>query len=99
MCEYCDVAKGKCRANGEVCPYVYFCTKARANRVSKHMPSNCKVKLNAEVPKGSYRVAYERKGKLYVDVKNQIVIVDNIYDFTPLYVKLYKSGGKWRIRK
>lgn len=99
MCEYVNLTDKKCRLTNEICPYVYYCERTRSNKPSKNMPVNCKVKIQTEIPKGAYQVAFERKGKLYVNVKNNIVIVDNPFDYVPMFVKMNKTGGKWRIRK
>ena len=59
------------------------------------MPSNCKVKEQAEIPKGYYKVCFERRGKLYIDIDNNVKIVPNPFDYVPLYVKVtkYKNGN------
>ena len=64
------------------------------------MPKQCKVALNQKVPKGYHKVAFERKGKLYIEVDNILVVLPNPFDNIPRYVKLYKNkSGEWHIRK
>lgn len=67
----------------------------------KSMPKDCKVKMNATAPIGYNKVAYERKGYLYVYLDADTVIkVKNILDKIPPYVKLRKtSGGEYKIEK
>lgn len=67
----------------------------------KSMPKDCKVKMSAAVPIGYNKVAYERKGYLYVYLDTDTVIkVKNTLDKIPLYVKLRKtSGGEYKIGK
>lgn len=67
----------------------------------KSMPKDCKVKMNATAPIGYNKVAYERKGYLYVYLDIDTVIkVKNTLDKIPPYVKLRKtSGGEYKIGK
>lgn len=67
----------------------------------KSMPKDCKVKMSESVPIGYNKVAYERKGYLYVYLDTDTVIkVKNTLDKIPLYVKLRKtSGGEYKIGK
>ena len=57
----------------------------------------------ADLDKGqcfiTYQVCFERRGKLYIDVNGVIEIIQNPYDFTPLYVKMNKlKSGVWKIK-
>lgn len=67
----------------------------------KSMPKDCKVKVNATAPIGYNKVAYERKGYLYIYLDADTVIkVKNTLDKIPPYVKLRKtSGGEYKIGK
>ena len=67
----------------------------------KSMPKDCKVKMNATAPIGYNKVAYERKGYLYVCLDADTVIkVKNTLNKIPPYVKLRKtSGGEYKIGK
>lgn len=67
----------------------------------KSMPKDCKVKVNATAPIGYNKVAYERKGYLYVYLDADTVIkVKNTLDKIPPYVRLRKtSGGEYKIGK
>lgn len=67
----------------------------------KSMPKDCKVKMNATAPIGYNKVAYERKGYLYVYLDADTVIkVKNTLDKIPPYVRLRKtSGGEYKIGK
>ena len=98
MCEY--VKDNICTISKEICPFVYFCNKAKTWRPLKSMSGNCKVKLQAEVPKGYYRVRQARKGYLYVDIDNVTHNILNPFDDVPLFVKATKlKNGSWRLRK
>ena len=94
MCDQANLQEGKCRVNGDVCPYLYYCNKIQAYKESSFMPND------KEIPKGMYKVRFERSGSLYVSVDGQIVIVDNPTDHTPMYVKMTKlKSGKWKIKQ
>lgn len=64
------------------------------------MPTNCKVKMAKEAPKGYYKVREERKGYLYVDINDMTVKILNPFDEVPTYVKISKSkSGQYIIKK
>ena len=89
MCSY--TRENKCAITTEVCPYVYYCDKIQAFKPSPSMPKDCKIKRVAEIPKGYCRVRGERKGWLYIDVKEETIKVKNPFDCVPLYVKVVKT--------
>lgn len=98
MCEY--VKDDICEITASQCPYIYWCNKINGWKANTAMPSNCKIKLNIEVPKGYYRVREERKGYLYVDIDNQSIKIKNPFIDIPLYVKVSKTkNGEYRIKK
>lgn len=97
-CNYREL--NQCKVNSGVCPWVYWCDKIGAWKELSKAPKKCKVAEVAELPKGYYEVAFERKGYLYVRVENQTVKVLNVYDSVPLMVKMYKTkNGEWKLRK
>lgn len=64
------------------------------------MPSSCKIKEKTIVPKGVYKVCFERHRKLYINKDGYIEIVDNPFDYTPTYVKMTKTkSGKWKLKE
>jgi len=98
MCKY--VNKNICTISKEICPFVYYCNKVQDWKPLKSMPEKCNIIINAEVPKGYYRVRMERKGYLYIDIKGQTYKILNPFDDIPLYVKAVKlKSGKWKLRK
>ena len=41
----------------------------------------------------------EKKNSLYIEVKNNIIILKNPFNYVPVYVKLSKDrNGKWSIK-
>ena len=99
MCEYAEINSGKCKVDNQICPYLFFCSKINGYKVNLNMPNKCK-KKEISLPRNCYEVAFEKKGKLYVKVKDNIVIVDNPFDNVPIYVKMFKSkNGKWFVKE
>ena len=88
MCEY--VNGNICQVTNTVCPYMSYCSKIKGYKPLRSMPNNCPQKIKAKIPVGYNRVIQERKGKLYIDVEGQAVIVSNPFDYTPSYVKVIK---------
>lgn len=98
MCNY--ARENKCAITEEYCPYVYFCTKRNIWKMSSNAPEKCRIKEQYEIPKGYYKVQFERKGKLYVVVGDQTIPIANPYDYVPVFVKLRKNKeGKFYIIK
>lgn len=99
MCEYSNLSNGQCNITKNICPYVYFCNKKQIYKRNSAMPSNCKIKESIEIPKGYYKVCFERRGKLYISVNDVIEIVSNPYNFTPIYIKMTRmKNGNWKIK-
>lgn len=99
MCNYVDIKTGNCNINKKICPYVYFCNKIKSYKPNKAMPINCKIKQVNEIPKGFYKVCFERKGNLYISINGHIEIIPNPFNEIPLYVKAIKlKNGKWKIK-
>ena len=100
MCEYANVENGQCNVTKQICPYLYFCNKILKYKPNSSMPSDCKIKQNLEVPKGYYKVCFERRGRLYIEVDGFVKIVPNPFDETPIYVKIIKQkNGTIKLKK
>lgn len=99
MCEFNK--KDMCLARNDKCPFVYFCDKIQDYKPMKSMPKDCNVKISAVAPIGYNKVAYERKGYLYVYLDADTIIkVKNTLNKIPPYIKLRKtSGGEYKIGK
>ena len=64
------------------------------------MPKNCKVKENAKAPEGYYKVCFEKRGNLYININGHVEIIPNPFEEVPLYVKAVKlKNGQWRLKK
>lgn len=98
MCDYREL--NQCKITNDVCPWVYWCDKVRAWKELSKTPKECKITEKAELPKGYYRVAFEKRGFLYVRIENGLIKIKNPYDEIPIMVKAYKTkNGEWKIRK
>lgn len=99
MCSYLNLSNGVCNITNQSCPYTYFCNRTYTIQPSKNIPDNCKIKQNRECPIGYYKVCFERRGKLYVQVNEYVELIDNPYDFVPSFVKLTKlKNGNCKIK-
>ena len=97
MCQY--LKENQCSILKNNCPWSYFCNKENKWKF-KSEGSKCKVKANADVPKGYYKVCFEKHGYLYISVNGQIQVVANPFDDIPLYVKVYKlKSGEIKLKK
>ena len=64
------------------------------------MPKNCKIKQQNNIPEGYYKVWFEKRGNLYVDLNGHIEIIPNPFEEVPLYVKVFKlRNGSWKLKK
>lgn len=64
------------------------------------MPENCKVKKKVATPDGYYKVCFEKRGRLYIDMNGHVEIIPNPFDDVPLYVKATKlKNGTWKLKK
>ena len=103
MCDYLKMAEGQCNVTNSQCPYVYFCTKRGIWKPLSSFPKMCRVAEQAAIPSGYYKVCFERKGNLYVEINGIVQIIPNPYktgETVPKYVKAYQlKSGKWRIKK
>lgn len=99
MCNFIQNEK-ECSILKKQCPYVYFCNKQKEWKQMSSMPANCKIKRNIEVPLGYYKVCFEKRGNLYIDVNGHIEIISNPFNIVPLYVKIIKTkNGKQRLKQ
>lgn len=99
MCNYIQ-DKNKCSILNKQCPYVYFCNKKKEWMGMNNMLMNCKIKVQAEIPDGYYRVCFEKRGNLYVDYNGHIEVIPNPFYNVPLFVNAVKmKNGKWRLKQ
>lgn len=98
MCNYRE--ENKCKITKGVCPWVYYCNKLNAWKPLPKAPEKCKVLDLAEIPAGYSKVEFERHGYLYIKMSSgETIKLKNIFNNIPLFVKLYKSNGEWKIKK
>lgn len=94
MCEYLN--NGNCKIQKEKCPFTYWCSKLNIYKYLKD-GDNCNVKRKYVIPKGYYEVCFERHGDLYIEVQDKTIVLKNIFEETPKYVKLKKSNGEYKL--
>lgn len=98
-CPYCNVVNydeiptcNKQEGN-PVCPHVRRCIEHHMWKPLNFM-ANCPIK---SAPTGN--VQFERHGYLYVKVGEQIIKVENPYDYIPDNVELRKYKGNYKVIK
>lgn len=61
--------------------------------------ATCKFKQEpVQLNKGEYKVRFEHKEKLYVEIGNQVMVFKNPFNYIPQVVKLKKVNGEYRIK-
>lgn len=98
-CPYCNVVNydeiPTCnkQEGHPVCPHVRRCIEHHMWKPLNFM-ANCPIK---SAPTGN--VQFERHGYLYVKVGEQIIKVENPYDYIPDNVELRKYKGNYKVIK
>lgn len=98
-CPYCNVVNydeiPTCnkQEGHPVCPHVRRCIEHHIWKPLNFM-ANCPIK---SAPTGN--VQFERHGYLYVKVGEQIIKVENPYDYIPDNVELRKYKGNYKVIK
>lgn len=57
---------------------------------------NCRIRNTAKGV-GMYKVRFEKGGKLYVEMDDMVVVVDNVYEYTPETVDIKEVDGIYYI--
>ena len=101
LCKFLNMGNGICSLLNNKCPFVYFCSKKGQWKPINNFPAKCKLinqYENSVLAKDNfYKICFEKRGKLYINYKDTIIIVKNPFDFTPSYVKIYKDGDEIKI--
>ena len=98
-CPYCNVVNydeiPTCnkQEGHPVCPHVRRCIEHHVWKPLKFM-ANCPIK---SAPTGN--VQFERHGYLYVKVGDEVIKVENPYDYIPDNVHLRKYKGTYKVVK
>lgn len=100
MCGYIISNSNLCRISNQICPYMFFCNKESRWKPMASMPVKCKIKESMEIPQGHYKVCFEKRGNLYVNVDGNIRIIPNPFDYVPQFVKVSRlKNGEWKVKK
>ena len=98
-CPYCNVVNydeiPTCnkQEGHPICPHVRRCIEHHMWKPLNFM-ANCPIK---SAPTGN--VQFERHGYLYVKVGNEVIKVENPYDYIPDNVNLRKYKGTYKVVK
>lgn len=98
-CPYCNVVNydeiPTCnkQEGHPICPHVRRCIEHHIWKPLAYM-ANCPIK---SAPTGN--VQFERHGYLYVKVGDEVIKVENPYDYTPDNVELRKYKGNYKVIK
>ncbi len=102
MCEYCIVGDYSsyctCSKTDDICPYTYRCTVELRHKPTKGM-KQCKLRKDKPIPKKAYKIRFEKKGKLFVEVDDYVIEFDNPFNYVPEYVYLTKTDKGYKIKK
>ena len=96
-CPYCNVVSYdetptcKKQEGHPICPHVRRCIEHHIWKPLAYM-ANCPIK---SAPTGN--VQFERHGYLYVKVGDEVIKVENPYDYIPDNVELRKYKGNYKV--
>lgn len=103
VCEYCRIADYNgfchCEKGGNICLFMRRCQNERKWKPLESM-DKCELRKEGKpVPKGMYKVRFEIKGVLYVEIGDFVQEIKNPYDHTPEFVELVKVNNKYHIKE
>ena len=94
-----------CTLTNQRCAFVRYCGKVGDIINTDNCEKNCKTFLEKEANVGKTnitpnKVLFEKRGKLWVEESaDQVVVVENPYDYVPKFVKLLKrQNGEYYIK-
>lgn len=79
-----------CEKIEEACPYQKYCSTLNKIILNRNW-GECKLLIEKIIPKDSFGVLFEKKGFLYVKLKDKTIKVKNTFKEIPEYVYL-KEG-------
>ena len=93
-----------CTILNEICPFQYKCNQINNWRNYDNLEKKCTIYNNERekeyMKQGKYKVLYENRGKLYIELDSDtsIVVPNPFKDDIPLGVDLVKIGDKYYIK-
>ena len=100
MCPYCQIGEYlgtcTCGVDGKICVFMYRCTVERRWRPLPDMKRCVLREKTVGVKKlqpNEHKVRFESKGKLYVEYKDEVIKVDNPFDYVPVGVRITMVDG------
>lgn len=99
FCKYCNIANYTsyctCKINGEICPYARRCSNDRCYKPN-HMENCLLRKEGYGLKTNEYKVRFCIHNKLFVEIGDSVIEIDNPYDNVPETVILYKGENGYQ---
>ena len=89
-----------CLKTDGVCPFTRYCTiigKMIPNDRKYYTMEDCNLKNEKVLENGEYKVRFEKKGFLYVEINDSVKMFKNIFNDIPVSVKLVFVDGEYYI--
>lgn len=98
FCKYCKVGTYtelcQCLKTNETCYFVRRCNTEKRWKPLNSM-YNCKLQKEEVVLKhDEYKVRFEHKGNLYIEIGDRVIKKQNPYDYVPNAVKMVNINGE-----
>lgn len=92
FCEFCIVAPYEdfcqCKVDSYLCPFVYRCQTEMRWKPLDGMKSCVNNRINLPLAKDEYRVKFELKGNLFIEIGDFVKEIKNPFDYVPQKVTL-----------
>lgn len=103
ICEYCQIADYNgfchCGKDGDICAFMRRCQTEHRWKPLESM-DKCKLRKEGKpVPKGQYKVRFELKGTLYVEMGDFVREIKNPYGYVPEFVEVVQIDGVYYIKE
>ena len=84
------------KQNGKICPFVRWCNNANCWKPLQSQEI-CSLRTEYKIPDGSFKVRFEKKGELYIETNESVVVLKNPFNFVPKYVALIQENDGYII--
>lgn len=86
------------KQNDKICPFVRWCNNANCWKPLQSQKI-CRLRTEYKIPDGAFEVRFEKKGELYIETNDSVVVLKNPFEFIPKYVTLVKKDNDYIIDK
>ena len=85
--------------NNEMCPLIRYCSKIKDFINIDAYDKKCKYFIKGETMKREFenKVLFEKKHKLYIEINDTIITVENPFEYIPEFVKLVKVKSEYYV--